>query len=204
MLKAMNKDNPFRDSNWSKNKVKDEPNHVWRGEYKPWQVEKWGFAPCGLGDMWTITCRMIIIEGDRSKWAQLAMFTTFEHLYFNKRWPDSYNNEHISSNRIQFYWSKFLYCLKLRPTRLYRPQKSITRDPWIYFMCAAVYIGEYDYLQYRPPWYLYRPIVWEWFKALEGRRNIYIFLTRFIPKRRPDYVHIMDQYMMDAYKKVNT
>ena len=204
MLKAMNKDNPFRDENWSKNKVKDEANYVWRGEYKQWQIDKWGFAPRGLGDMWTITCRMIIITDDKTMWAQVALYNIWMHLFFNIRWPDEYNNEHIAKNRIQFYWSKFLYWLKLRPTRLYRPQKSITRDPWIYFMCAAVHTKQYHYLQYRPPWYLYRPIVWEWFKALEGRRNIYLFLTRFIPKRRPDYVHIMDEYMMDAYKKVIT
>jgi len=195
--------NPFRDSNWSKNKVKDEPNYVWRGEYKEWQRDKWGFVVRGLGDLWTITCRMLIITDDKSDWAKTSLWKVFYHLIQNKRWPDEYNNEYIAKNTIQFYWSKLLYDLKLRPTRLYRSQHGITRDPWIYFMCAMVHIGQTWAFKCRPPWWLYRPIVWEWFKAMEGKKNKYLFFVRFRPKRRPNYVKMMDDYMDKYYEITN-
>lgn len=194
--------NPKADHIWQQSKVKDEENYCWRGKPQSWKKEIWGFDPRGLGDVWYITLRMIILTNDKSIWAERALLNMLSHMMGGKRWPDEYNNEHMARNWFEFKWTGWLYKLGLRNTRKYRSQKSMTRDPWIMLYSCAIHLGIDPKTIRFPQWWLYRPKVWQWIRALKGKPNIYRFLDRFTPKKRQDFVYILDQYMRNALKSL--
>lgn len=191
--------NPKSDDIWKLDKVWCPAELCYRTKNKPWKVNVWGFDPQGIGDLQTITFRMIIISKRQSLRDMLSFFFMKELLVQGLRWPNVYNNQYIAKNKLQFWYSKIMYNWGYRKTRLYRPQKSMTRDPWIYCYCCAIHLGmDLSSIPY-PPWWLYDPKVWQWIRALKGKRNCYRFLQRISRKPKKDFVQILDQYMYKYY-----
>jgi len=197
--------NPKSDEIWKLDKVQYKDEYCYLAEDKPWKTDIWGFDPKGMGDLQTINFRMIILSGKRGFWEKSVFLRMMRLLEKGLRWPNEMNNEHIAKNKIQFWWSKIMYKLGYHKTRLYRSQKSMTRDPWIYFYCCAIYL-DWNKIKIKdlpyPPWWLYDPKVWQWIRALKGKPNCYEFLQRIGRKPKKDFVKILDQYMYNFYIKM--
>lgn len=193
--------NRHSDEEWLK-QPREKVGLVYLAPYKEWEVDIWGFSDRGIGDVWYNTLRMIILTDDKSDWAERALFNALSYMKEGKRWGDEFqadHKDHIAKNRIDWEFSKLLYKLKLRSTKKYRPQKGMTRDPWIMLYCCAIHLfGQIKGLP-KPQWWLYRPTVWEWHKALLGRKNLYCLLRLYKPRKRPDFVHVLDEYMDRFY-----
>jgi len=134
----------------------------YRGEERQWEEDLYGFFPRGMGDLQSNTLNKIWETRDRSKWAYQSLEACINLLLENKRWPDEWNDEHIAKNWFHQKWSELLK--KVFPKRIekYRPQTSMTRDPWIYMYATAVMLNMKSPIHFRMPWHLYRPKIWAW------------------------------------------
>lgn len=156
-----------------------------------WQVDKYDQDVMSKGDCIYNTCRKIIDEQDRSEWAYNALEICADLLKQNKRWPDWMNHERDTKNRIEWWWSKLLWNLDLIKTQKYRPQSSLTRDPFIYFYTACVVLDRKEWIEdVEIPWWLYRPNTWRWRKYLITGKGY-----------KKDYVILLDYYRALAAKK---
>ena len=80
--------------NWGITKLEKE-GYFYRGPVKSWQIDKYGFAPRGMGDLIYNTMRKIIDESERGSWAYIALSECFWLLIDGKRWPDSMNMQYV-------------------------------------------------------------------------------------------------------------
>lgn len=145
---------------------------------------KYGYVYLGDGpgwhsnyDMLFNTFTRIIEDNDTSEWAHEAFDYCFHHMAAGLRWPHALEN----------------YVVHKR-----EGQTRMTRDPWIAGYACAVHLKAWTYLAIKPPWWLWRPEVWAWRRALLGRWNMYKF-WRWVTPSRKDYVQKLDQLMWDAY-----
>ncbi len=186
-------------AHWKDDKHKE---HLYyRDEIKPWQRDVWGFHVRGLGDLWYNTLRIIIEKIDKSDWAYRAFDHTLEHMIQGKRWPDKLQEgktDHIANNRLQRIWTRLLYNMNLRATKMYREQQSMTRDPWIMLYACAIHLGRDPRTLPYPQWWLYRPRVWAWIRALKGKRNCYLLMDKV--KHKKTFVQILDYFMRWSYQ----
>lgn len=138
----------------------------------------------GNGDLLYNTFRMIIATEDKSEWAYRAFEACFDCLAHGERWPDS---------------------MSVFVTTTNHRQDQLTRDPFILGYACAVYLDRKQFIESVPiPWYLYRPEVWAWRRALLGKRNCYPFWRWLTPHKRHEYVKALDRYMNWAYETLTT
>ena len=181
--------------------VKDDG--FYRGPVKEWQKEQYGFDPRGLYDIIYNTCRKIIDDKDQSQWAIDALFSCANLLLWGIRYPWNYAPENMARNRVDAWISRILYEMGYRKTMKYGCIKTLSRDPFIYVLACAIHLGTPEIINVLSiPWYLWRPKVWAWHRALKGKRNLYLFWNRLAPGKKPWFVAEMNRYMMDAYLNI--
>ncbi len=171
-------------SDWSIDKFHKEGD-FYRSVGKWWEFHIYGFFPAGLGDLIYNTLRMIIETNDKSPWAYKSFAICSELLSHGKRWPDELSPPNI-----------------IDPVP-YRSQFDMTRDPWIALYACAIHLDRKQFIEQKPPKDLYNPKVWQWRRALLGKRNIYRLLHKLSPGRR-DYVKALNKLMWNAYKNRKT
>lgn len=146
----MNK--PYKDGNF------------WRGESQDWEIARYGEAEDGKGDLILNTLSKIIDDEDASDFTVKAIHECYLLLKAGKRWPDRMNQEMDAKHWLHWKWSKLLYKLKLIKHVKYRPQKGMTRDPFILFY--AVQMFYYGVIKFRVklPIWLFTPtyVIWRW------------------------------------------
>ena len=83
---------------------------------------------------------------DKSQWAHDSLDYIASHLDQWKRWPDSMNDDKDAKTRLGYYLGKYANKLlkKFGISRTFpeRPQHDMTRDPYIAFYCACVWLEE--------------------------------------------------------------
>jgi len=138
----------------------------WDAE-KNWQKEQYGFYPRGLFDVIYNTMRKIIEDGDHSEWAHSAIDTCSTLLQSGIRYPVSYIPDNMAKNRLDLAWNKLMHAEG--KNQKYGPICKLTRDPYIYlFTACAIMDREEVIVSMTIPWYLYRPLVWQWHKYLKN------------------------------------
>lgn len=147
-----------------------------------WEIDQWGFAVNGRGDLIYNTCRKIIETGDESHWAEIALASCVDLLLKGRRWPE-YMDEGITEK----YWKGF----------------KMTRDPWILMYACAVHLKSRSYLKDKIPWWLYSPTTWAWHRALLNKPNCYKFWKWLLPTSRKQFVRDLDYFREWAYNKIN-
>jgi len=113
---------------------------------EPWQIEKYGFPPEGLGDCIFRTALTAIAHYDHKLLDKCVSL-----LQERKRWPD-------------------LLDPPRRPIRQgYRRKNRMTRDPFIMTFCAMYLLteGSTSHMRkLRVPWYINRPYLKNWVRYL--------------------------------------
>lgn len=171
-----------------------------------WQWKKFRQLTMGKGDIIYNSLRRIIDDKDTSDWAFRALWICKELLLDGKRWPDWMNHERDAKNRIGWWWSRLLYNLYLINHQKYRPQTSMTRDPWCYFYTASVILERKRFVEIVPiPWWLWRQPVWAWRRYLieptERNKRRWLFWESLnCPKK--EYAKRMVEYRAMAAKKI--
>ena len=166
---------------WDINKFYKE-GYFYRSKSPEWKINLYGFAVDGLGDLLYNTLRKIKETNDKSEWAYSALLECADLLFYGKRWPDRLNPPTVPGKEP------------------YRSQFSITRDPFIALYACAIHLNRKQFIQVKPPWWLYSPEFNSWRRALLGKRNCYKLLRRITPGRR-DFVKALDDLMWNAYKQ---
>ena len=157
--------------------------YFYRGIKKLWELFKYGFYPCGMGDLIYNTLRKIIETNDKSEWAHRALDECAVLLYLDKRWPD-YMNEEVVGDK-------------------YRSQYSMTRDPYILFYACAIHLDERRYIKMKPPLRLYTPHVWAWRRVLLGKPNLYWLWKRVMGTPKKEFVQVLRYYQDWSYNMVS-
>lgn len=176
-----------------------------------WTNQHFGHDSLGKGDIIYNTCKKIIDDNDLSDWAYDALEIVTDLLIKGKRWPDEFNSFLDARSWVQYQLSyirfRIIYLFK-KPYpvfRLYRTQRSMTRDPIILQACLAVHLNAIQFIEVvKPPIRLFRLNTWLWRKSLiTGKRSkVYELLERSNNKR--DYVQLMKHYRLQAYwRRVN-
>lgn len=142
-----------------------------RGEAKEWEYIAYGFYPRGLGDLIYNTMCYIVEKDMSNDWAKLSLIICSDLLEDRKRWPDAmgthYTSLDIASGSVQYMISKLYKKLGGEERQLYRPQKSMTRDPYQAFYLCCLHLGRPEYIkEVTIPWYLYTPSTWKWRRRL--------------------------------------
>ena len=163
--------------------------NYWRQELHQWQIGVYGItgqAPfLTKGDLIYDTLSKIIDDNDKSLWAYEALSACAQLLFERKRWPDRMNQSHDAPNRLVERLSKLAKWLYLRKTILGRPQKDITRDPFLALYCCCMHLGVYQFIEIVTiPIRLYIPTVWIWKRRLikDNRRNFVKRLGYYMAK----------------------
>lgn len=161
-------------------------NHFYRKKSSDYENMVYGQIVDSKGDLIFNTLSKIIDDNDTSEWARLAFMMCGGLLECRMRWPHCMNQPNDSKNWIQWRWSQALRRLNIRKTEMYRPQKSITRDPFYPFFYLCIKFGRKDLIkEVTLPFYLYRREIWRW------RR-------RLIKDNSPDYVKRLRYYRNKA------
>ena len=151
---------------------------------KDWEEPKYGFRPEGIGDCIGRSVKVGLAHNDYTM-VRLCLDLIQER----KRWPDELEPVNGAENRIDYWISKIKYKLKIpsswyefsaygdampvkKVTQKYRPQKSITRDPYIGVICAIELMPYFPLdtiKRIKIPWYLYLNAIdlYHWKKYLE-------------------------------------
>jgi hypothetical protein len=181
-------------------------NGWYRDDLKPWELEIYGFYPRGLGDLIFNNLQKIIEDDDKSDWARQIFDECTVLLMQNKRWPDEMNPSRMCKskacsayNKTKFQVAKlFNKDVKLK----YRWQKDMTRDPWVIYYAACVHFDEREFIQLKPPWWLWRPTLWALRKAMLGKRNNYTFWEQgFKLFKQKDFVANLEKWRRWTYKQ---
>lgn len=197
------------------NKTKE--NYFWIGPERPWEEEKYGFYPRGMGDILYNTYRMIVETNDKSWWARQSFEICTNLLKKGLRWPiykQELNEQYIAKNWFEQRRSIRKYERYKREREnnpedeiepvlcLYRPQTSITRDPYIMMRRCAVHLGIDQERLPRMPWHL---ILWRrklraWENAMRGKKNMYLFFLKFTIESDKQFVKDLERFMREAYE----
>ena len=182
----------------------------YRGPVKQWEVDYYGFCGRGMGDLIYNNLRKIIETEDKSEWAYEVFDRCIVLLIQGKRWPDEIQDEYkefIAKNRVHLWVNKILKRLGKVEFEKCRHQKSMTRDPWVMFYSACIYLNKREFIHLRPQPRLYRPNLWALRKALIGEKNYYVFWRAInvalhampMSKPRKDFVQILEKYRNWCY-----
>ncbi len=152
----------------------------------------------GPGDVFYNTLSRIIDMEDKSDWAHHALRYIAYHLMQWERWPDWMNDDKDAKTRIGYYLGRWLNKIlrKFGISRTFpeRPQHDMTRDPYIAFYCAAVWLEEEHYIEkVKPPWY-------NW------RRETWMERKKLLKNNKPEWIQRLDYYRDKAsvMKKAKT
>ena len=146
--------------------------NFWRHEIADGSMSK--------GDIIFETCYLILKDEDQSDWAYGAIEACSVLLLDGKRWPDRMSDNTDVNSWIGRIINRSLRKIGILKNPKFRFQGRMTRDPWIAFYTACLYLGEPGYIESVPIiWYLYSPKTWRW------RR-------RLIKDNRKDYVIRLD------------
>lgn len=128
----------------------------------------WMMRGAGNGDVIYNTCSEIIDRHDRSAWAEEAVLYCGDLLLQRKRWPDRMIWEgREAKGWIRYYWSKMWKYFGVIDHHKRRPQKDVTRDPFIAFYCAVQFLGMPELIEsVTIPLRLQRPKINKWRKKL--------------------------------------
>jgi len=130
--------------------------------------DNYGYAPDGKGDLALRMAFYALVTGDVD-----VIKACIKLLNERKRWPDGLNHENDARNIIDQYWSILLHKIFKTRTVKYRPQRSITRDPYLMLSCA-IFWHQYEMIRdLKIPWRIMRPDLYHWKKYLETRDNIH-------------------------------
>jgi len=176
-----------------------------------WTEKHFKHNHLGKGDIIYNTCKKIIDDGDKSGWAHDALDVCFILLQlWGRRWPDEMNHPNDASNSVIYYLDKWRWKIWYkfnRPKpghRLYRPQRSLTRDPYIYFFTASAMLDHREYIRYTSiPWYLYSRTTWLWHKYLksgdveDGEKYIQLEYRGKPPKK--EFVRLLKRYRLKGF-----
>ena len=164
---------------WNKDKFYKEGNY-YRGPEEKWEHALYGFYPRGLGDLIYNTLRVILETNDMSEWAQDSLLKCVLLLHSRKRWPDRMNP------------------IQPKDKKPYRSQYSMTRDPWVTLYACAVFLDKKEYIEMKPPWYLYRPELWSLRRVLLGKWSLFKLWHWMTPASK-NYVKALDRIMLWTY-----
>ena len=168
---------------------------LWRNVSPEWEYEQYGFYPEGLSDIIFNTCNKIIEDDDESDWAYDALCICMDLLMDGKRWPNP-NPEQAAKTRLEHRWSRLLFRLGKKTVK-YRPQHSETRDGYIAWATLCVKLNATELIEdVVPPWYLYTPSFWNWWKYLITGKSKHKFgyvIWEFFGLSAKDYVQRLDK-----------
>ena len=165
-------------------------------------ITEYGQRGVTKGDCLFNSLTRILDQNDHSDWADKCIETCSNLLKERKRWCEELNDSNDAKNRIDEYWSKLMHKWGFRDHHKYRPQKSITRDPWIALYVVAVDRDRRGLLLNKPPWWLRTPTFAAWRKHLIKPNKWSLFIFRLgmkIPTKR-DYVIRLRELMEQSIK----
>ena len=168
------------------------------------EVQIYGVAVDSKGDLIFNTCKKIINDLDQSEWAFDSVLECSDLLNTCKRWPDRMNQDIDSKTIIEHLTSKILFALYITEHVKFGRQNHMTRDPYIALYCACFMMDNY-YLIKRtpPPWYLYTPVFWSWYKfLLTGKakyRKRFFFFQQFT-SHKGGYVEELNKLMESVFQ----
>lgn len=180
----------------------------YRGPKKEWENDKYGFYPRGMGDLIFNNMKKIAQDGDTSEWALWNFHKCLLLLQHRERWPDWMEADINRFARCRPHWwfSKWKYEKGVCDQQLFRPRKSMTRDPFIaFFHCAVVNGWDWGLYRVRIPFWLYSPKTWAWHRLLKNptERNFkrYDFWFELTSTwKKDDYVVALDEMRENALK----
>ena len=140
--------------------------YFWRTTGHEWEVRNYGDHVHGKGDLIYNSCAKIVKDKDTSEWAIQSVYECYRLLSEGKRWPDRMSQRIDAKTQIGHWVSLLLFWFKFTDKVKYRPQHDMTRDPYIAFFAACVFLNISLIPYIKIPWYLYRPHVWRWRKRL--------------------------------------
>ncbi len=192
------------------------------GLKKDWEYILYRFYSKGLGDLIYNTLRKIIETKDKSVWAYDAFIMCEAWLIKDKRWTDSMQNENkqfIARNwfeqryyilRFKKKLEKFMNSnVKDKMNNLpsysikYRPQKSITRDPFIAMRRCAAHLKIDQKDLPKMPFHLlwHTPNVRKWERAVLGKGE---WTPPKENENKPEFVSDLDKLMKDTFDIINS
>ena len=132
-----------------------------------WQGDEFGHDVQAKGDMISNTIYDILERFQQgiplTAWDYAAIQICFFLLIEGKRWPDEFNSEYDAKNWFEYQWSKFKYDRGWTKQRLYRSQRSMTRDPITYTLSACKLLGLQKLVNgLTVPPHLLRPTIFFW------------------------------------------
>lgn len=168
-----------------------------------WAVDEFGQQSLEKGDAISNTCKKIVDDNDTTCWAYDALGQCGSLLFLRKRWPDHMNSLLDARRPIQYVISKWQYKVGLHDTRLYRMQRWMTRDPYIYFYACCVELDRMQFVDVVTiPFYLFRLNTWLWRIALiRGKRSRLYEMIERKPNHKLEYVNNLRLYRWMAYRK---
>ena len=149
----------------------------------------------GKGDLIFNTCYKIFQDQDKSDWAYCALDACYLLLYDGVRWPNRMNSDDDAESRIERFIHRVINNLLNKQILPFRYQRRMTRDPFIAFYHLAVYLGAFECLNLKMPWYLYSVKTWRWHKRLikDSRKDFVV---------RLDYIR--SSAVVQVYEAKNT
>jgi len=142
----------------------------WRDVDDDWVERERGEKTNGKGDLVSNTCMKIIFHEDKSEWAYDSLDMMLWLMNRRRRWPERMDQVGDSKNRIDNVIKKTLHKLGLREFIPHRWPNGMTRDPYVFFYCACIFLGKEEYIkEVKPPLYVWTLGFFAWRKCLYSR-----------------------------------
>jgi len=145
--------------------------YFWVDPTQKWANDYYGYVTNNKFDTAHNTCDRIVIEDDRSDWAEKAVFACFKLLYRKprRRWPVRLDHPKDSMSWLHWRGRQLLRWLYLIDSPPYGWVHRMSRDPFIALISAATMFPEIHLIidVISIPWYLYRPNTWRWHRKLK-------------------------------------
>lgn len=180
--------------------------YFWRKLSPEWEIDVYGYSIDSKGDLIFNSCANIIDDKDGSDWAAMALILCKGLLQDGVRWPNTMNQPCDARTRLRWRWSQLCFKTKIVKKVKYRPQRSITRDPFIVLYTAYMINNPFSIYHIRKtpmPRRLFTPGVWAWRKYLiTGSDLSFRIYNLFRYRGKRDYVVRLQKYM-DLAVKIN-
>lgn len=148
----------------------------WRDVDGEWVVRERGEKTNGKGDLISNTCMKIIFHENKTKWAYASLEACKELLLAERRWPERMDQDCDSKSRLDKWGKMTLWFFDIREFKPYRWPNNMTRDPYIFFYCACIFLGKEEYIEeVKPPRYVWSLGFFDWRKSLftEGYNTVW-------------------------------
>ena len=172
----------------------------WRDVDGEWVVRERGERTNGKGDLISNTCMKIMFHGDKSEWAYLSLMVCRSLLMSRRRWPLGMDQVGDSKNRIDCWIKKLQWVTDVREFKPHRWPGGMTRDPYVYFYAACIFLEKEEYIQQvKPPYYIWRAGFAAWRKTLYKRNWWNDFWYREKKSHKLFYVTRLREFRAWAY-----